>query len=46
MDNKEPNIAPIVKEPIKKPLAAGYCKSDPYILINVLSLRTDMYTRE
>lgn len=46
IDSRDPNMAPIVKEPIKKPLVKGFSSSFPYMSMRVESLKTDMYTRE
>ena len=42
IDIKDPNIAPIVSDPIKKPLATGYCKVGPYMSTKVVSLRAEI----
>lgn len=42
IDKNEPNMAPIVKAPIKKPLAIGFCMPEPYTLTKVESLRTEI----
>lgn len=42
IDIKDPSMAPMVRDPIKKPLAMGYCRVGPYMSTKVVSLRAEI----